>query len=114
MAAWRSSSVFCSHVASGSSGRLWQVLHAEYGMVIFSTTGAAVGTGAVVLSGTGVTAAATSGSMILNVWLAPSWMSPRLSVVGGMWHCTHLPLWTLGEPCGTSMAPTPSIICFIG
>ena len=52
---------------------------------------------------------ATSGSMILNVWLPPV----GDVVVGGMWHWTHLPLWTLGK-ADTSMAPYPSIISFMG
>ena len=47
--------------------------------------------------------------MILNVWLPPV----GDVVVGGMWHCTHLSLWTLGNAV-TSMAPYPSIISFIG
>ena len=60
--------------------------------------------------------AATSGSMIAKSWLAPVCRHAVAVVqaVGTMWHCTHLPLWTLGEPCGTSMAPVPSIISFIG
>ena len=104
---------------------LWQVLHADIGMtsqvtvlVVVITgvppgTGVAVATALAVTSGMGEASMATSGSMMLNVWLPPSCTLPRLTLVGGMWHWTHLPLWTLGND-ETSMAPYPSIISFIG
>ena len=95
---------------------LWQVLHAEYGMVscvtvlVVVTTavgepdGVAVALTATVAAGTGSASLAVSGVMMLNVWLAPSWTAPRLQLVGAMWHLTHLPLCTLGNE-ETSIAP---------
>ena len=50
-----------------------------------------------------------------NTWLAPVIGTPLRSYwVGTMWQSTHLSLWTLGEPCGTPIAPLPSMISFIG
>ena len=68
---------------------LWQVLHAENGMLSWVTvlvvvTTLAVGFGqAVALAvaeaiGIGRASTATSGSMIVNVWLPPSCTEPRL------------------------------------
>ena len=94
---------------------LWQVLHADIGMtsqvtvLVVVMTGVplgrrAVATALVVTTGIGEASMATSGSMMLNVWLPPSCTLPRLTLVGGMWHWTHLPLWTLGND-ETPMAP---------
>ena len=96
----------------------WHVLHDENGMLshvataLEVTTGVPPGTGvavaiataAEVTYGTGDASTASRGVMNLYVWLPPSCTTPRLMVVGGMWHWMHLPLWTPGAP-GTSMAP---------
>ena len=56
-------------------------------------------------SASGCMFAATSGSMIVKVWLAPRF-GPRLvlAAVGGMWHWTHERSCTLGL-CLTPIAP---------